>query len=301
MEEDGLIANACRALGLEKQDDWPVAPRLARAAGVEPENAYWLCADPASFTVGAADVRLASLVDDLAPDDARTLVATLNAHFAADGIAFVAPTPSKWFVRAADRQHLSTRPPDAAHGRPLFAFLPSGPDAGRWRRWLNELQMLFFDHAVNRKREREGRVAVDSAWLWGGGIDTPAARAATAIFARDPRVVALARGSAAELRAPPASFAALERFGSAAVWLDALDADRASEALPQIEQAWAAPLEQALRRGRVASLEIVAAGRDQASRFQPKRSSLAQRWRARWSRPRGSRILAEMAREMGAQ
>src|SRR5689334_73079 len=39
-EPDGSIAAACRACGLEKQDDWPLAPPLARAMGIDPGSAY---------------------------------------------------------------------------------------------------------------------------------------------------------------------------------------------------------------------------------------------------------------------
>ncbi len=48
-EPDGVVATACRVCGIAKQQDWPVAPWLARAAGVDVGNAYWLCADPAQL------------------------------------------------------------------------------------------------------------------------------------------------------------------------------------------------------------------------------------------------------------
>ena len=42
--------------------------------------------------------------------------------------------------------------------------------AGRpWRRLINELQMLWFDHPVNREREGRGLRPVNSLWLYGGG------------------------------------------------------------------------------------------------------------------------------------
>ena len=41
--------------------------------------------------------------------------------------------------------------------------------AGRpWRRLINELQMLWFDHSVNRDREARGLRPVNSLWLYGG-------------------------------------------------------------------------------------------------------------------------------------
>lgn len=42
--------------------------------------------------------------------------------------------------------------------------------AGRpWRRLANELQMLWFDHAVNQERYEQGKVPINGVWLFGGG------------------------------------------------------------------------------------------------------------------------------------
>jgi len=297
-EPDGAIAAACRACGIERQDDWPVAPRLARALGIEPGRDYWLCAEPATLAVGADDVRLSSFAHDLAPEQAQALVATLNGHFAADGVAFVAASPGRWFVRAARAQRLVTRPPEAALGAPLFAFLPSGADAPRWRRWQNEAQMLLFEHPVNVERERAGDAPVNSVWLWGGGIDAPRGSAARAIFASASRVVELARGSAVEVRPPPESFEAVDG-ADAWIWLDEIEPGAAAGALATLERAWMAPAERALDAGRVKAMAIVATGRARALTFRPRRSSLARRWRARLSPPRSARLLAAAQTEAG--
>jgi len=37
-----------------------------------------------------------------------------------------------------------------------------------WRRLVNELQMLWFDHPVNREREERGLRPVNNVWLYGG-------------------------------------------------------------------------------------------------------------------------------------
>ena len=293
-EPDGSIAAACRACGLEKQDDWPLAPPLARAMGIDPGSAYWLRADPATLAVGANDVRLSALVDDLAPAHAQALVATLNAHFATDGIAFIAAPPACWFVRAQQVQRIATRPPEAALGAPLFAFLPSGLDAARWRRWQNELQMLLFEHPVNLERQRAGAAPVNSVWLWGGGTEKPGRPATQSILAREPLVVDLARGSAVEVRPPPPGFDALAS-PDATVWLDRVEADDSDRQLEMMDRAWMAPVERASDAGRLSGLEVVLGGRAHALRFLPRRPSLAQRLLARFSPPRGSRMLAGAA------
>jgi len=293
IDDDGLLASSCRLLGIAKQSDWPVAPWLARAAGIDPEAAYWLCAEPATLVVGHDDVRLSGLVDDLALHDTEALLSVLNAHFAVDAVRFFAPTPRHWFVRVPHAQRLETRPPDAALGAPLFAFMPAGADATRWRRWQNEMQMLLFEHPANRQREQAGQAPINSIWLWGGGTANPERSApGAAIFADDERLRDLARGSGVEIAPVPASFDALPPAAAAAVWLAPIDRGDAIERLGGLDRAWMAPVERALNAGRLSAIELILSGRERAFRFAVRRSSLARRWRAWFSPPRLSRVLA---------
>jgi hypothetical protein len=295
LEEDGLVASACRACGIARQGDWPVAPWLARAAGLDSQHAYWLCAEPVTLVVGQDDVRLRALVDDLSAADTAALCSTLDAHFAADGLHFLAPTPVHWFVRSEQAQQLRTRPPEAALGAPLFAFLPAGSDAGRWKRWQSEAQMLLFEHAVNRRREQKDLAPVNSVWLWGGGRFEQAAANASAIFADDVRLRELARGAALDVAPVPASFATLPRSPSVAVWLDPIDAGAAPARLAALDRAWMAPVARALNAGALSEVELVLGGRERALRFTVRRSSPARRLRARLAPPRLSRLLAAFA------
>ncbi len=169
IEREGGVALTCAALGIAKQHDWPVAPYLALASGLDAATPYWLCAEPATFEVGRGDVRMAGTVSDLQRSEATSLLSTLNAHFAADGLRFDAPDPAHWLIGARSAQSLTTLSPDRAIGRPLLGHLPEGADAERWRSWQNEIQMLLFEHPVNVDREAAGRAVVNSVWLWGGG------------------------------------------------------------------------------------------------------------------------------------
>jgi hypothetical protein len=293
IDNDGLIATSCRLLGIAKQSDWPIAPWLARASGIAPDDAYWICAEPATLAVGQADVRLSGIVDDLAVQDTEALVAMLNAHFADDAVHFVAPTPRQWFARVPRAQRLETRPPEAALGAPLFAFMPAGADAARWRCWQNEMQMLLFEHPANRRREQAGRPLVNSVWLWGGGTANPERGAATgALFADGGRVRDLARGSGVEVTPVPAGFEALPRTGTAAVWLAPFDRGNAIEQLGGIDRTWMAPVERALNAGRLSEVDLILGARERAFHFALRRSSLARRWRAKFSPPRLSHLLA---------
>ena len=299
-DEDGLVATACRACGIAKQQDWPVAPWLAHGAGLDASDAYWLCADPARFVVSHNDVRLAGLIDDLTTDDASALAETLNAHFTGDGIRFIVAT-TRWFARVDRAPQLVTRPPQVALGAPLLPFLATGADASRWRRWQSEMQMLWFEHPVNRRREHAGLVTIDGVWLWGGGTlvshDVPDTR----IFAGDGLMSELARGVGLSLAPLPGGLNAVTGTTPSVFWLDAIGFDAVASQLATIESGWLAPAERALRAGGIREIALVLGGRASAITFRLTRPSLAARWRARLSPRRVAPMLSRFAGQSSGQ
>ncbi len=298
-EPDGLAATACRVCGIAKQQDWPVAPWLARAAGIATGSAYWLCADPARFIVGASDIRLGGLVTDLDAADADSLLSMLNAHFAADGLRFLAPSPARWFVRADAAPRIVTRPPEAALGAALFPYLAAGVDAGRWRRWQNELQMLLFEHAVNRRREANGRASVDSLWFWGGGTLVPPPEKANRIFAEGGLVCDLGRSAGLACAPLPSAFPAMPAAAAGVLWLNPIAGSAAAQ-LAAVDRAWIAPAERALHAGGLSEVELVVTGRALALAFRVSRPSRAQRWRSRIAPRRAAPLLARLVAEATA-
>jgi len=300
VDREGAIGVTCTALGIAKQRDWPVAPWLAHGAGIEATARYWLCAEPATFEVGRGDVRLSDIVHDLAASETTALLSSLNAHFSSDGIRFEAPDAVHWLVGAEAPQSLSTLPPERALGRALLGHLPEGPDAGRWRAWHNEIQMLFFEHPVNVAREAAGRAVVNSVWLWGGGAavaERTRARIA-ALYANAWRWRELARATNVASARVPASFDALHDPSSpspALVWLDprtAAEPQQRGSWFVALDRDWAAPARRALHSGTIGQLDIVVAGRSTALRFAARRPSLARRLRTWRSPPRLSTLLA---------
>jgi hypothetical protein len=300
INRDSNVAIVCAALGIARQGDWPVAPFLASAAGIDRGAAYWLCAEPAAFVVGHSDVRLSGLVRDLGERESSALLATLNAHFASDGVRFVALEPSRWLVGTDAVQALATHPPDAVPGAPLFAFLPTGADAPRWRRWQSEMQMLLFEHPVNRARESAGRAPVNGVWLWGGGTSVAStSRARIAALHTDawlPRE--LARAAGVSSASVPRSFNALSGKDSASpalVWLDAPDtseAERLAKWLAAMDRDWAGPAADALNAGQISRLDVVLAGHATTLSFSARRLSFARRLRNWRATPRLSALLA---------
>ena len=282
LEPQGLATAFLQALGAPV--DTPVAPLAALGAGVAVDGDYVTAADPVYLAVDRDDVVLMQRVDDLAPDDARTLVSMLERHFEADGVQFMLPRQDAWFARCTQTPDITTTPFDAAHGHGLYPYLPRGGDAGTWKRWQNEIQLLLHEHPVNAVREAQGKVPVNGVWFWGGGhlADIGAwAKAATSITAPSGRMGDLARGIARHggitVTAPDVNDSAstiVERMGPrvagnrpprvAVVMLDTIDGNAALSALGT---RWLAPALTLLSRRRIDALDVLADGNGNAARW----------------------------------
>ena len=150
--------------------DLPLAPYALRGEGDEPGDHCWMCADPVHLKVHGDRLLLADASRfTVTPEEARDFIGTLNAHFAAEGITFIAPNPQRWYLRIAPGQNLRIAPTSEVAGRSIHEFLPAGVDGAPWRRILNEAQMALHDHPRNQERESRGELSVNSVWLWGAG------------------------------------------------------------------------------------------------------------------------------------
>ena len=253
-EPDGLDAALAARYGIQRSHDWPLAAIRAAALGVDTGTAYWFAADPVTLEAGSNDVRLSGAVRDLGRDDVEALVASLNAHFAGDAIAFVAVRPDAWFVRSDVPAALSTHPLAAVAGRMMREFMPAGPDAGKWRRWQNEIEMLLHAHPVNVAREAAGKPPANGIWLSEGGALPPSATGIRT-FAESGIALALAHHAGAPATQLPASLdAALVAAEGASTVVVALPA---SIDLAQVQSAWAQPAWNALVHGRIATIAII--------------------------------------------
>ena len=290
--DGGLDAATLAALGLAA--DTPVAPLRALGAGLVCGDDYVLAADPVALVAGRDDVMLAAPVDDLTADETAALLATLNAHFAGDGLVFAAPRPDAWFVRATAAPTLETTPLRAVIGRPIFDHLPRGADGKTWQRWQNEIQMILHAHAVNEARAARGADAVTGLWFWGGGrLGATSGHAGTAIVAATGAAGDLLRGQARRIGQtddrPPESIAAmLANARTAAIVVAALPPIDGDRALPSFAADWIAPAVAALARGDVAMLDLCADGNGVTTRWHAPRPSRFTRLTARW---RGSRFV----------
>ena len=134
----------------------------------DPTGAVWH-ADPVHIEVGRDSLIVRGL-DDAPPDEAEAdaLIAAANESLA-DARCELRRAGSQWFLHA-DREW-SFRPPplSEALGQPYSPAESDEPDALRWSRLHNSIQMRWHTDPVNEAREVRGLPPINAVWLHGGG------------------------------------------------------------------------------------------------------------------------------------
>ena len=285
----------CQAFGVAPQPDWPVAPLTLVADGGDAANGYWLRADPVHLQV-TRDRMLLSDAGLLAirPDEAAMLVAALNAYITDDTQEFLAPHPERWYLRLPGHPQIATRTLFEALGKDINPLLPAGPEALKWHRMTNEIQMLLHAHAVNEARDERGEPTINSIWLWGGGVWPEVSSGGFhAVWSADPLAHGLAQGAGlSAAQAPDTAAQWLEQMAQNGgehhhlivfdqLMLPARHGDLAPwrERLAGLERAWFAPLLHALRERRLTRITLIVIGTDHCLRFDVSSYGLLRFWR----------------------
>jgi hypothetical protein len=133
--------------------------------------------------------------------------------------------------------------------------MPEGQAVPPPRQVMNEAQMLFFDHPVNRAREQRGQVAISGVWLWGEGDLPPPARTRFSHVRGDDAVLrGLAKRAGARLSEERFDF----REAGAVLLCDSrLDFGAPREAFREVMSDTLLPAFAALDAGRVEWVEVV--------------------------------------------
>jgi hypothetical protein len=86
---------------------------------------------------------------------------------------FYRPKANRWFIETPALASLSTVSVEQAQGRNIDHWMPSDTDtaglARQWRKWQNEIQMIWFNHPVNLARQSRELLAINSVWISGIG------------------------------------------------------------------------------------------------------------------------------------
>lgn len=265
------------------QRDLPLGPLCALGDGVAAHAGYWLCAEPVHLVADQDKVYLAARADTLAitAEEAAALAAEFNALYRDDGWQLYVPVPTRWYLRLPQAWQLHAAPPDDALGCDVHPLLPQGGDGLRLVAALNEIQMLFHGNVVNAQRNHAGLPTINSLWLW-GGASMPEITVPWQHMQGDD---CLLRGLAARAGIPCATAAETVHWtqgeGSGVVLLDAHHDDPTP-----LEQAWFAPLLDAMRHGQLQQLDLHLTQTPCSFSVQPR---MTRRW---WRRRRPLAALA---------
>ncbi|MGE0483178.1 MAG: hypothetical protein AB7Q81_03470 [Gammaproteobacteria bacterium] len=277
----GLETALLDACGIAWQGD--ASPPLAAAAarldldGL-PSGAVMLRADPVHLRADPTRLVLfdaASL--DVTAAEADTLIADLNAHFAADGITLRrGPVPHRWYLAWPAAPAVPSASPRSLRGVPLEPDQAMRRGLGELRRVLTEMQMVLHDSTANHARLAAGKPPVNSVWPWGWGeLPAPHRTVPTALVGSDGELDVVAAHVGAQHDPDPARLDAVlaATAGDVVVVFAVHAAAGAATDWPAVFEIAVA----ALRGGRVAGLTVATAH----GRFVLTRGA-ARRW---WRRP----------------
>ena len=223
-------------------------PLMHLADGGAADDAYRLCAD---FVHLAPDrdqlVLMPQALLQALPEELAALAAAFDSLYGAEGWKLELMPSGRAYLRSPRPLGVVTFRPQAIAGQPVLEYMPQGGDGVQLKQLMNEIQMLFHTHAVNRAREDAGQPLINSLWLWGGGAlpaGGPLARPVT-VAGDMPLLRGLALWAGGEAEASiPTSAAGENVLGSASMDIDAMERD------------WFAPLLARLKTGSVQELAL---------------------------------------------
>lgn len=150
--------------------DTPHAAISLRGEGLDPGSLHWLRADPVPIHIGRTGLALAApRLIDLSQAEAQALASALREHFGDELPRLELAHPQRWYLGLPSAPGIETVDPESACGEDVAQGMPRGQARGRWLAFLNEVQMLWHDHPVNRARAARGLPPAASLWLHGAG------------------------------------------------------------------------------------------------------------------------------------
>ena len=101
----------------------------------------------------------------LTHDQRVSLVAYLNDFLQDDGLSLCVGEDQQCYVISDSIWNIRTSSVRQVEGRNVDLMMPKGVDALRFKKLLNELQMLLHQWPENQQRELDGKVTVSSPWV----------------------------------------------------------------------------------------------------------------------------------------
>jgi hypothetical protein len=151
---------------------------------------------------------------------------------------------------------VTTTEPARIVGGQVAEALPKGAGAAQLRRLGAEIEMWLHEHPVNRERASRNQLTISTLWIWGGGAGSPAARAIDTLpraFGSDSYLHGLWRFCGGAAQPLPEQLDSCTLVEGAVV---VVEAGRMS--LTELDHRFVAPTVEALQRGEIARVSILA-------------------------------------------
>ncbi len=295
-ESSTVDAWFCTTFGIEKQQDWPIAPitlQSERLDSLKNSKDFWIRADPVHLRIEQNHIMLAdSHAFELTMKEAEQYTNDLNQHLQQDDLALLPAHPDRWYIRVNQPPQVNTHTLNQVVCENINLFLPTGKEHITWHNVINEAQMILHEHPLNEAREARGELAINSIWLWGGGVlPQSAASSYKKIWSDDELPQALAEMSQSQHDVLPADAETCWKSaeqGEHLVILNHLltpskykNAETWQKNLAVLEQNWFAPLYKAIKNGDISQLTLTTIHQDTALNFTLSSADLWKFWRSK--------------------
>jgi hypothetical protein len=245
-----LVAGGVSGTKAQLQRHFDVIPRHCPEAPVtrqldarDATHHAWLRADPAYVQPDINGARMLVCGDlGLSIEECQDLLAPMKPLFGDEGFPISAPVAQRWYLMLPRECRLPAfSPPDDVLGDNLEPHLPAGDAGRRWRRLLNEAQILLHNHPLNAVRIERGQPPVNSLWFWGGGVLPDFVSVEGTVFGDEALLRGLAELAKSPARPVPPRYSPTMREAESTVDL------RSSRELAHVTRDWILPVVAALR------------------------------------------------------
>ena len=147
----------------------PIVLHAMRGLGVGTTQGSWFVLNPVHLHIARDHLVMTDQRRlDLAPADSRELFAIAESVFAEHDKQLVYGDATHWFLRADSWRDLQTATPDVTCGHNIDIWMPRGSSERDWRKAHNEIQMHWHASTINQQRTEHSQLPVNALWLWGG-------------------------------------------------------------------------------------------------------------------------------------
>ncbi len=131
-------------------------------------NEYWMFITPISLAPTNDDLFMHQS-ENITENESRKLFSLLQQHLIEEFDCLTFINPTLWGLKTKDCQDLLTVNHEKAVNSSIADHIMTGSDSRKWRRLTSEIEILFSQHSVNHRRQKDGKHPINSIWIWGTG------------------------------------------------------------------------------------------------------------------------------------